>query len=108
MKIIENHIGTIILLIVWLALLFVAIFILPEWWDWDKIIDFLWNEPWENILNGWQHITNENPILEHWPYYFSLAVIGIGLFLLNYFKHLDSVLMMVVGAIMTIPIILGL
>ncbi len=97
-----------IIIIVWLALLIVAIFFLPEWWDWDKIIDYLWNEPWENILNSWQLITYENPILEQWPYSFSLAVIGIGLFSLNYFKHLDSVLMMVVGVIMTIPIILGL
>ena len=108
MKIIEQNIEAIILLIVWLALLIVAIFFLPEWWNWDKIIDYLWNEPWENLLNSWQLNNYENPILEQWPYFFSLAVIGIGLFSLNYFKHLDSVLMMVVGVIMTIPIILGL
>ena len=104
----KQKIEWIIIIIAWLALLIVAIFFLPEWWNWDKIIDYLWNEPWENILNSWQLITYDNPILEQWPYYVSIAVIGIGLFLLNYFKHLDSVLMMVVGVIMTIPIILGL
>lgn len=104
----KQKIEWIIIIIVWLALLIVAIFFLSEWWDWDKIIDYLWNEPWENLSNSWQLNNNENPILEQWPYSFSLAVIGIGLFSLNYFKHLDSVLMMVVGVIMTIPIILGL
>ena len=82
----KQKIEWIIIIIAWLALLIVAIFFLPEWWNWDKIIDYLWNEPWENILNSWQLITYDNPILEQWPYYVSLAVIGIGLFLLNYLK----------------------
>ena len=105
MKVDDQKQDGILILILWLVLLIVAIFFLPEWWDWDKIIDFLWNEPWEDVSNHWQQINNSTP---YWPYFILLAIIGIGLFSLNHFKHLDSKLMMVVGLIMMIPFIISL
>lgn len=110
MKIIDRKQDFIILLWVWLFLLIVAIIYLPEWWDWDTIIDFIWNEPWKDALNNWQQIDNEYNFFAtpYCPYIISFAIIGIGLFLLNNFKHLDSAFMTVVGLIMIIPFIVSL